>query len=77
MDLKYLPDTRIRTENSFAMLLQLDSPLQPTRYTEHQYKQWTDNQALHKKEIHHLGRKIIKQQLLLKQDYWTKASGVR
>ena len=66
-------DTRIRTENSFAMLLQLDSPLQPTRYTEHQYKQWTDNQALHKKEIHHLGRKIIKQQLLLKQENWTKA----
>ena len=56
-------DTRIRTENAYTQLLKLDSPLQATHYPEYQYNQWLSHQAKYKKEIHHLGRKIIHHQL--------------
>ena len=50
-------DTRIRTENTYIQLLQLDSPLQATHYPKYQYKLWLTNQAHYKKEVHYLGKK--------------------
>ena len=54
--LRYLAsDTRIRTENAYIQLLQLDSPLHPTHFPEYQYNLWLTNQSRYKKEVHHLG----------------------
>ena len=72
--LRYLAsDTRIRTENAYIQLLQLDSPLQATHYPEYQYNLWLTSQARYKKEVHYLGKQIIRHQLQLKTESWNEA----
>ena len=74
MDSRYLAsDTRIRTENAYIQLLQLDSPLQAPHYPEYQYNLWLANQACYKKEVHYLGKRTICHQLQIKTENWNEA----
>ena len=72
--LRYLSsDTRIRTENAYIQLLQLDSPLYPTHYPDYQYNLWLTNRSRYKKETYYLGKQIIRHQLRIKKENWNEA----
>ena len=66
-------DSRIIAENTAQHLILPDLPLQPTQLSPSQFLFFTPNIIRFKKEIHHLGRKILRHRIILQNGTWNKS----